>query len=130
MIHDHLKAYKCHYMTRRFWSDVRFRRRVSLDHTSSNNRLTRTTIWRCSKFSFGIGMYNVQTVQTTIFYKMVLLRTLLILFKSGSMRNFSNRSVDKKKWPPQSPDLNPCDFYLWGYLKSVVYNQLPKNWMI
>ena len=24
-------------------------------------------------------------------------------------------------WPPYSPDLNPCDFYLWGYLKSKVY---------
>ena len=24
-------------------------------------------------------------------------------------------------WPPYSPDLNPCDFFLWGYLKSVVY---------
>ena len=29
-------------------------------------------------------------------------------------------------WPPRSPDLNPCDFYLWGYLKSVVCNPLPK----
>ena len=109
MIHDHLKAYKCHYMTRRFWSDVRFRRRVSLDHTSSNNRLTRTTIWRCSKFSFGIGMYNVQTVQTTTFNKMVLLRTLLILFKSGSMRNFLIVSLTKKV-ASTIPDLNPCDF--------------------
>ncbi len=35
--------------------------------------------------------------------------------------------MDKKKWPPRSPDLNPCDFYLWGYLKSVVYNPLPKT---
>ena len=38
-------------------------------------------------------------------------------------------------WPPYSPDLNPCDFYLWGYLKSRVYidsipetcEQLKKN---
>ncbi|GBN00627.1 hypothetical protein AVEN_199877-1 [Araneus ventricosus] len=21
-------------------------------------------------------------------------------------------------WPPRSPDLNPCDFWLWGYLKG------------
>ena len=28
---------------------------------------------------------------------------------------------------PRSPDLNTCDFYLWGYLKSKVYNTLPKN---
>jgi hypothetical protein len=24
-------------------------------------------------------------------------------------------------WPPRSPDLTPCDFWLWGYLKSNVY---------
>jgi hypothetical protein len=28
-------------------------------------------------------------------------------------------------WPPRSPDLNPCDFYLWGKLKSVVYANNP-----
>ncbi|KMQ82897.1 transposable element tc3 transposase [Lasius niger] len=30
-------------------------------------------------------------------------------------------------WPPRSPDLNPCDFWLWGYLKSVVYNGRIQN---
>lgn len=25
------------------------------------------------------------------------------------------------EWPPRSPDITPCDFWLWGYLKSVVY---------
>lgn len=24
-------------------------------------------------------------------------------------------------WPPRSPDLTPCDFYLWGHLKQLVY---------
>ena len=24
-------------------------------------------------------------------------------------------------WPSRSPDLNPCDFWLWGYLKDVVF---------
>ena len=35
--------------------------------------------------------------------------------------------MDKNRWPPRSPDLNPCDFYLWGYLKSRVYNPIPNN---
>ena len=30
-------------------------------------------------------------------------------------------------WPPRLPDLNPCDFYLLGYLKSVGCNPLPKT---
>ena len=28
-------------------------------------------------------------------------------------------------WPPHSPDLNPPDFYLWGYLKDHVYANRP-----
>ena len=26
-------------------------------------------------------------------------------------------------WPARSPDLTPCDFFLWGYLKEEVYKQ-------
>lgn len=28
-------------------------------------------------------------------------------------------------WPARSPDLAPCDFFLWGYLKSKVYCNRP-----
>jgi hypothetical protein len=28
-------------------------------------------------------------------------------------------------WPPRSPDLSTCDFFLWGYLKSRVYAHNP-----
>jgi hypothetical protein len=24
-------------------------------------------------------------------------------------------------WPPRSPDLTPCDFFLWSYVKDIVY---------
>jgi hypothetical protein len=27
------------------------------------------------------------------------------------------------EWPARSPDLNACDFFLWGYLKSKVYEK-------
>jgi len=40
---------------------------------------------------------------------------------------FGEKFIDKKKLPPKSPDLNPCDYFLWGYLKSRVYNPLPKD---
>lgn len=30
-------------------------------------------------------------------------------------------------WPANSPDLTPCDFFLWGYLKSLVYRTQPHN---
>jgi hypothetical protein len=29
--------------------------------------------------------------------------------------------------PPQSPDLTPLDFFLWGYLKTLVYADPPIN---
>jgi hypothetical protein len=25
------------------------------------------------------------------------------------------------KWPPRSPDLTPCDFFLWDYIKEKVF---------
>ena len=24
-------------------------------------------------------------------------------------------------WPPRSPDLTPCDFFMWGFVKDYVY---------
>lgn len=38
--------------------------------------------------------------------------------------HYPNRWIGRNgpiSWPPRSPDLNPLDFYLWGYLKSLVY---------
>ena len=29
------------------------------------------------------------------------------------------------EWAPRSPDLNPLDYFLWGYLKSKVYTPRP-----
>jgi hypothetical protein len=28
-------------------------------------------------------------------------------------------------WPARSPDLTPCDFFLWGFLKAKVYARRP-----
>ena len=43
---------------------------------------------------------------------------------------FGNRVIALNhavEWPPRSPDLTPCDFFLWGYLKNKVYNSPPLN---
>jgi inhibitor of nuclear factor kappa-B kinase subunit alpha len=34
---------------------------------------------------------------------------------------FGDRIISRSLWPARSPDLNPCDFYLWGNLKQKVY---------
>ena len=31
------------------------------------------------------------------------------------------------EWPPRSPDLTPCDFFLWGHLKNEVYKTPPTD---
>ena len=31
------------------------------------------------------------------------------------------------EWPPRSPDLTPCDFLVWGYLKDKVFSTPPQN---
>lgn len=36
----------------------------------------------------------------------------------------NRRDID---WPPHSLDLSPCDFFLWGFLKSRVYLDKPRT---
>lgn len=39
-------------------------------------------------------------------------------------RRFGQRWIGRGgpiPWPPRSPDLNPLDFFLWGHMKSLVY---------
>jgi hypothetical protein len=41
-------------------------------------------------------------------------------------RRYPNRWIGRcgpRHWPARSPDLNPLDFFLWGYVKNVVYNR-------
>lgn len=37
-----------------------------------------------------------------------------------------SRGFDQE-WPARSPDLNPCDYFLWGCLKSKVYLEKPRT---
>lgn len=30
-------------------------------------------------------------------------------------------------WPARPPDLTPCNYFLWSYLKSVVHRNRPNN---
>ena len=39
-------------------------------------------------------------------------------------KSFSNRWLGRGgpvAWPPRSPDLTPLDYYLWGHMKTLVY---------
>ena len=39
--------------------------------------------------------------------------------------SFGDRVISLKTDFPWFPDLNPCDFILWGYLKDRVYSESP-----
>ena len=34
-------------------------------------------------------------------------------------------SIQGHDWPARSPDLNPLDFFCWGFLKSKVFSPMP-----
>ena len=43
---------------------------------------------------------------------------------------FQERLISRKcdvEWAPHSPNLNPPDFYLWGYLKDNAYQNNPQT---
>uniref|UniRef100_A0A8D9B3Q2 Transposase n=1 Tax=Cacopsylla melanoneura TaxID=428564 RepID=A0A8D9B3Q2_9HEMI len=45
-------------------------------------------------------------------------------------RLFPGKVISKRgdvNWPPCSPDLSVCDFFLWGYLKNKVYVDQPRT---
>ena len=45
-------------------------------------------------------------------------------------QRFPGRLISRRcdpEWSPHSPDLNPPDFYLWGYLKDNVYTENPQT---
>ena len=45
-------------------------------------------------------------------------------------KKFPNRWIGRRgpiEWPARSPDLTPPDFFLWGYLKNIIYKDKPSN---
>ena len=50
--------------------------------------------------------------------------TVIWYGRSGSPKKVQiefRKKFGRKKRPPYSPDLTPCDFFLWGWIKSRVY---------
>jgi hypothetical protein len=40
---------------------------------------------------------------------------------------FDDRIITTNLWPLRSPELTPPDYFLWGYLKQVVYSNRPQT---
>ena len=44
--------------------------------------------------------------------------------------HFADRWIGRRgplEWAPRSPDLTPCDFFLWGHIKTLVYANNPRD---
>ena len=53
-----------------------------------------------------------------------------IIVKARMQESFGSHVVAlnwDREWPARSPDLIPCDFFLWGYIKSKVYTSPPRD---
>ena len=63
-------------------------------------------------------------VETTVFMQDGALphigRQVRLLHENFTDERIISRSFPNH-WPARSPHLNPCDFWLWGYLKDCVY---------
>ena len=42
-------------------------------------------------------------------------------------QRWMGRGSPNMPWPPRSPDLTPCDFFMWGFIKSRVYVTRPTD---
>ena len=45
-------------------------------------------------------------------------------------KTFGERIISRRgpvAWPPRSCDLTPLDYFLWGYVKSVLYTDKPET---
>lgn len=51
---------------------------------------------------------------------------------AAAVRNFLNQEYPNAwigrggpiAWPPRSPDLNACDYFLWGHMKDIIYKEV------
>jgi hypothetical protein len=60
----------------------------------------------------------------------VVLDFLHDIFDSHVISNrFPDRFACAQNWPPNSPDLNPCDYFLWGFLKEKILPKKPQTIM-
>lgn len=66
------------------------------------------------------------TFTTNMIVHRLIAQLLSELFGSRLLINGAER-FDGIEWPPRSPDLTPCDFFLFDSIKDRVYREMPVN---
>ena len=80
--------------------------------------------WIKPPLSFGEALTYFLTLEFGVWDGLPFLQYLDSQFED---RVISRKSVRGRDWPARSPDLNPLDYFLWGFLKSKVYFPWPRN---
>ncbi|GFW32032.1 uncharacterized protein TNCV_2600581 [Trichonephila clavipes] len=75
-----------------------------------------------------MGWWNPssKTMKATTLQSMVIARATIDLLKD----TFGDRLISRfgpVNWPPRSCDLTPLDYFLWDYVKSLVYADKPQT---
>jgi hypothetical protein len=72
--------------------------------------------------------YNFQTgnnkIKLLMEYEGVTQKVLFRNVVLAALMHFPGRWVGRDgpiPWPPRSPNITPLDFFLWGYVKDIVY---------
>ena len=99
----------------------------SMDHTFFKKPVNRHNYLEMLKNSFWSKHYQVESHKKYYFQQGGATPQTVNLVQDWCVSKFGANFINKQQWPPRSPDFNPCDYFLWGYLKSKVYKPLPKT---
>jgi hypothetical protein len=88
-----------------------FRQRVSMAHTSLKLRLKKENYLEMLQ-NFFLRRHCLTNCNNYYFQQDGATPHTADMVQNWLCRQFGKYFVNKKKWPPRSPDLNPCDFYL------------------
>ena len=101
-----------------------------LDQSSLTQMLMVIIICTCSSQTFGQPFHHYQII-TILFMQDRAPPHWSTIVRDWLNEKLPNRWIGRgadtdlnTKWPPRSPDLTPCDFFLWGYIKSKVVLRL------
>ncbi|GFV65646.1 DUF4817 domain-containing protein [Trichonephila clavipes] len=87
--------------------------------------LEKLIVW-CALWAGGIIGSFFKTMKATALQSMVIAHATIDLLKD----TFGDRLISRfgpVNWPPRFCDLTPLDYFLWGYVKSLVYADKPQT---
>ena len=124
---DHLIGLKRRCTMRKFWSGVGFPVEKSKDHTFRKTGNQHNYLEMLKNFFWPKHQSRVESHKKYYFQQDGATPHTANLVQDWCASKFGANFINKQQWPPRSPDLNPCDYFLWAYLKSKVYKPLPKT---